>query len=256
MSCTVCKSENSLTVTDYASLVCLECGHEKKHSIDIKNHQNFADNPANAYNQLYFTYSRKHRFKNYVDQVVGISSGCHATAEIWSLLEKHAPFNTVPDLLKCMSHVKCKHKHYECIHSFSKAFVKSYKRPEPISLKIIKRIKNRFDNILLHWKKCYFRTNELFFSYPWLIMEILHEQNIRRYDIFIKKLRCKKRVIKYKKMLTRIYGKPIRDETPLLRDVYVPSVVHSQKNVGHPKTFGNCELLARSLLKNLVQVDA
>ena len=251
MSCKYCNSENSLTVTDYSSLICLECGIEKPYSIDIKMHQNFADNPALAYSQLYFTYSRKHRFKNYLEQVCGISSGCHANAKIWSLLETFAPFETIEKLLQCMQRIKCKHKHYECIHAFTKTFVSSYKRPKPLSLQQIKLLRKRFDDILMQWKKCFFGTNELFFSYPWLILKVLHELKITRFDHFIKKLRCRKRVQKYETMLKRVYGKPILNETLSLQNVYSTSVPHSQKNEEHLEFSGSHESNVRNLLKTL-----
>ena len=122
------------------------------------------DDPYNRYNQLNFQYSRRQRFKNYLEQVTGVSSGCHAKANIWDLLKGISPFPTVAVLLTGMGSVKCKHKHYECIHSFSRAFVTNCPAPERIKLDQFKLIMRSFDKILLDWKRHFEGTSELFFS--------------------------------------------------------------------------------------------
>ena len=209
MNCFAC-GELTIVRTSYDTIVCTSCGVEKQIAMIPS-----CDDPYNRYNQLNFQYSRRQRFKNYLEQVCGISSGCNARANIWSLLKKKSPFEEIEDLLKCMAEVKCKHKHYECIHSFSRAFVTSYEKPDRITLDDQKFIMRKFDKILLRWKHHYEGTKELFFSYPWLTKHLLHSRGLTQFDCFLKKLQCKKRNSKYSNLLKTIM-KPIQlDETPL-----------------------------------------
>jgi len=162
MNCVNCKSK-TIARTSYDTLVCLSCGIEKIAGLIPTN-----TDPSNAYNQLTFQYSRRQRFKNYLEQVTAISSGCHSNAKIWELLKDVGPFSSVESLLVGMGNVKCKHKHYECIHAFSRAFVTDCPTPERISLIKFKFIMRSFDEILLSWKRHFHGTSELFFSYPWI----------------------------------------------------------------------------------------
>ena len=206
MNCTSCK-QKTLARTTYNTIVCLSCGVEKATDLIPT-----VEDPFNRYNQLTFQYSRRQRFKNYLEQVCGISSGCHFNAKIWELLNTHSPFADTQSLLTCMGRVKCKHKHYECINAFSRAFVTNCPTPERISLIRFKFLMRSFDEILLNWKRHFDGTTELFFSYPWITKHLLNSHGITRFDQFIKKLQCKKRNKKYANLLVKISVRPTISE--------------------------------------------
>ena len=211
MHCSDCKTKR-IARTTYNTWVCLGCGIEKLAGLIPTN-----DDPSNAYNQLTFQYSRRQRFKNYLEQVTGISSGCHSNAKIWELLNDIGPFESVELLLKAMGKVKCKHKHYECIHSFARAFVTDCPTPERVTMVRFKFLMRSFDEILLNWKRHFDGTTELFFSYPWITKHLLHSHGITRFDVFIKKLQCKKRNQKYVKLLQKI------SVAPKINEIRVPN---------------------------------
>ena len=249
-----CKKCSGIIIrTESCTDVCTTCGRERKiltlYDTSCMNKQGITVHSA-----LTYSYNRRMRFKNYIDQVTGFSNGPAYSAKIWELLKDNAPYPTIDDLLKTMSKVKCKHKFYDSILSFCKAFVTDFKVPPNLSLETKNIILKRFDTLLCRWEgEC--QSSELFFSYPWLVKKLLNEQNIYDYDTVIKKLRCKKRIRKYEKLFKHLDEQLCVPECEI-RELQSPCLgreVHRESNL--PEKLARCnqsrEGLAFELLKQL-----
>ena len=124
MPCTC--SPPSFLVTEYNTMVCTTCGIESRQMLNPAQDTTY-NAPRNPLHQR--VYNRPDRWKTLVKKVVGLHNGPPQHDPVWELLKKHAPFSDVAELTKTLRGSRLKHKHYQSLHAFAKAFVPKLHRP-------------------------------------------------------------------------------------------------------------------------------
>ena len=128
-------------------------------------------------------------------------------------LIKKTKFSTIKDLELEMKMCDTKEKRFHSLHLFAKLMCANYKPIQPPPLIYFKRVMTAFDEVLCRFNA---QHGPNFFSYPWLIRRLLNLSGETRYNRFIKKIRCKKRNLHYKKMFDNILA--ASPETYLIRE--------------------------------------
>ena len=176
------------------SFVCINCGIEKPYvspacvSFNHTPHTSLIISP----------YNRKTRFIGLLRKILGVDTGPQVKDRVWQYLSASAPFQTTDDIVLCLKNSPLKSKHYNCIHGFSKAFLRKYSKPECYytPLEIEKILGGLFEDVVFYW--CRFSENTSFFSYAWLLEKLFRQlQILEDYKSFLKVLICPTRRKKY-----------------------------------------------------------
>ena len=85
---------------------------------------------------------------------------------------------------------KMKEKRFHSLHLYASLMCTNYIQLKPPTQEYFKRLVRIFDEVLCRFNATHSRK---FFSYPWLIRSLLTMTGEKRYNKFIKKIRCKKR---------------------------------------------------------------
>ena len=200
-----CKCDNSLLVqSDYGTVICTQCGIETQ--ITLEPHEaswtNFEYSPP-----IVRVYSRPDRWKTIVAKVVGNHSGPPSKDPVWDYLEKNRLMCKSPqDILKLLRKSSLKNKHYQCLHTFAKAFQINYRHPSVNPQIVELKLGIYFDFVNSHWLK-HFTKNSHFISYAWLIEQGLTFYGFREYLPYLKKLMCHSRRMKYVSTLSTLFKK-------------------------------------------------
>ena len=200
-----CNCDNRFLVqSEYGTVICTKCGIETK--ITLEPHE-ASCNQFDFSPPIFRVYSRPDRWKTIVSKIVGVHSGPPRDDPVWPYLKSHSHNITCPqDILALLRKSKLKNKHYQCIHIFSKAFLKTYSPPNVSPNLVTKNLNIYFDHINHIWLK-QFAPSCPFISYAWLLEQALSFYGFREYLPYLKKLMCKNRRQKYVTLLNTLYRK-------------------------------------------------
>ena len=182
--------------TSYHTNVCHRCGIET-HAGYITRNITFLSRPVRLEPP---SYSRRQRFRDLVRSIFGLDSGPKAADPVWGYLKNGAPFESVAEVFQALKNSNLKHKHYGCMHLFTKIFVPDYRPPQVTSTELevyLNELGVRFQNTLRAWNLS--RLSESFFSYSWLIEKYLRLMKLHVFLPYVKILQCGKRRERYEK---------------------------------------------------------
>ena len=195
-------------MTEYHSIVCTKCGVESPYQV-IDPSFDTSYNPTPGAPMHSRVYNRPDRWKTLVRKITGLHPGPPRHDPIWKYLanavkRRKKKFGSVDAITQCLRNSKIKHKHYQCLHSFAKAFLKDYDIDALVSPPYIveRNLNMYFTHISDMWKKSEFTQ---FFSYSWLLEQAIYMFRHIEYLRFIKLLSCPKRRNKYHRMLLTLY---------------------------------------------------
>lgn len=178
--------------SNYGTAVCHRCGLESS----------FGLNPAVGYTDnvpLEHGYSRNHRMATLLKQLFCPQYyGC-ANSEVVAHALKHGPFVDGQALLNWLMKLRIKQKNYQNCHYYYAISNADYVIPPAPNVEKIRAIEQTFHTMqdrFMEWTHAY----KSFFSYNWLLRTLLVQENLPFYLQFVKKIKCKKRVLVYEKM--------------------------------------------------------
>ena len=96
------------------------------------------------------------------------------------------------ELFEVLKNMRIKDKRYGSIHLLTKVFCKEYMYMEPPTTHFIKYMCKFFEEIELLYLRMY--PNIQFFNYSWLILKMLHIFELQSFAVYVKPLKCKKRI--------------------------------------------------------------
>ena len=189
--------------------VCTECGIEKKVPTQIRTiHVSYAQ----AHHQPFASsYSRNKRFASMLDAVV--LAACQVSDEpmLAHLHSLKTTFNTIGSILTAMKRSALRDKRYTSLHMFCRILLEGYARPPPVEqwFNCRRNMLNFFSDIELVHQTTF---KQPFLNYTWLLAKVLLLFNLNRYCVFVKKLKCKKRIKSYEQDFTVIMSKLDRSD--------------------------------------------
>jgi len=195
----MCTCGGVIIQTNYSN-VCTSCGLENR-SYD-SNRYLPGYNQSHSILRYTSTYSRRYRFHSLLLKTIFYHSGPPQSDEIWSYLKKQN-LKTVGDIQTALSKTRYKNKRYDCLGIFCAAFLPHLVPKERVSPDQIELSMKLFDSVLSRWK-----TTQVsrFWSYFWLLEQILKEVGAGFCLRTCKRLICKHRRAFYKEMLKRLGG--------------------------------------------------
>ena len=229
--CCSCNSKN-VFITDYHTLLCMECGNEKRCSFEVtplhvsyncNHHQPFASG-----------YNRQKRFHTMLANV--LFGGCNVADEhMIKYLVQYEPYTDESGLLKQMKCSGLRDKRYTSLHLFARLFLESYQQVEmPANWDAVeKSIMLMFGEIELTHRRVFSKP---FFSYVWLLQKILLCHKIDWCSRYIKQLKCPKRVNAYEDDFCKIKAMLCRQD----RFVATPACVSGSPKLLVEHTDGRC----------------
>lgn len=111
-------------------------------------------------------------------------------------------FDSIPQFLVSLKRSGIKDKRYQSMHTFAKLFVSGYETIKPLLEREFKLCVNMFKDVEYRFSK---RTSCIpFFNYNWLLTKLLHFMEITRFDLFLKKIKCRKRNEYYEKLFSSL----------------------------------------------------
>jgi hypothetical protein len=189
MICLVCDVP-LLKLESEAMTVCPECGRTSR--VLTVTREGFSEDVTHC------VYSRTKRFETMLRALLYPAFDQKDTM-MYKHLSRQKRFDTLHELENAMKICKVKEKRFFSLHIFAKLLCEDYNLIPPPPLEFFKRVMSGFDEVLTRFNTLHMlRSN--FFSYPWLMRSLLNLLGERRYDKFIKKIRCKKRNLFYETM--------------------------------------------------------
>ena len=189
--------------SEYHTKICIRCGQEYSHFGDSSSFKNSSYEQRNM--PFSIAYSRRKRFTTMLESLL-FGRLTHLDNVVVEMISKDKiKFDFVEDLFKYLKKKSCTDKRYSSIHGFSRLFCRNYIKPEqPHFLHVvIKSIANEFEKIEVVFIRLF--KNKPFFNYNWLLKHLLIKFNLKQYCIFVKQLKCKRRINNYKSMLESVY---------------------------------------------------
>ena len=186
-----CTCGGTKVVTEY-TLVCRTCGIEQfGMMLPVWNQWS----PNETVNQV--TYTRRKRFKKYLQRASKHQSNNSIPQETWEYLFKNAPYSDVGGIIHALKRGKLRKKCYDSLPLIATALLDT---PVP---NLTEQEKNRALSIFELVDNDY-SHNEPFCSYLYILEYILI--HIGRSDVvaFLNKIQCPKRRDKYKRRLDSI----------------------------------------------------
>ena len=194
-----CKSLGYIIQTEYHTCVCTICGKEWANFGTIK--------PTNqSYTQSLYPfsqcYSRKKRFLEMVTNIL-FPSFSPLDNTVCELLDKHTPkLTSIPQMFIFLKSLSIKDKRYGSTHIFCKQYMKNYTPPPKVKRIILQHLVFMFSETELVYFR--FSGSEQFFNYSWLILTFFQLLSLNDYSVFVKPLKCKKRVLVYENKIKQI----------------------------------------------------
>ena len=150
-------------------------------------------------------YSRTKRFRGLCEMLFHPTPSNPDEPMLVYLFERSAQLSTVTNILETMSSSKIKDKRFCSLHLFCKLFEEGYEAPVcdiPIT-QVLKQMTWYFQEIELRYKSmnAVQAIKVPFINYTFIITYILRRIGLYQYLKFLKQLKCKKRIQKYKIML-------------------------------------------------------
>ena len=111
-------------------------------------------------------------------------------------------FDDIGALMGAMKKLKVREKRYQSLHLFCRLTVKNYKAPRRVSFSERKWLMRKFEMVEFgHRMAC---GDGAFFNYAWLLRTLLLEADLSGHAYFVKRLRCKERLIHYSELLEQV----------------------------------------------------
>jgi hypothetical protein len=184
--CSRCSS--ICVLTDYSTLVCTGCGIETQVGLIPQMV------PLNGAPLGITHYSRYKRFVNYVDCIINPLKASHPPNKVLYLLHEFAPFSGPKEIIQRLKMLNARNKSYQHLHMYCVKYQSNYRIHKQVS-KLIRhqliRSFNFIEDLFVH--KC----KKSFFSYPWLLIQLLHLFGLSEYTQYAKNIGCKRRKQKY-----------------------------------------------------------
>lgn len=198
----VCEHEHFRT--EYGTRVCKLCGIEQR--VGLPSFDRYTSNCP-----LVIGYSRNTRVKSILEQLFRpftCGNPCH---EILYIIQKNRlTFETGEDIHSWLNEQLVKNKKYTCCHYYF-AFANSwYKVPPPPSQQDFWALLTEFYSLEFKFNMCN-HGYKSFFSYNWLLRELLTQFELTHYVQFIKPIKCKGRRSMYSNMLSTLQNSCIRE---------------------------------------------
>ena len=180
--------------------VCTECGKETRMIRFVVSYS------RNGCELLPF-YHRRNRFKNLLSAVLFPCCGTSMHFErVLIYLQKRSPFKNNFELITTLKKCQARNKFYHENHFYNIMYVQNYKQPKPICankrLAIREKMCKYFEQIEFGHAKFFQDTN--FFSYMFLLRHCFEKYKLHSFIRFLKQIRSKLRIEKYKKKLKKI----------------------------------------------------
>jgi len=193
-----------LLTTERHTTVCTECGIEKKVPTQIRNiHVSYAQ----AHHQPFASsYSRNKRFASMLDAVVLATCQVSDEPMLAHLHSLKITFKTIGSILTAMKKSALRDKRYTSLHMFCRVLLEGYVKPPPVLHWFIRRrnMLNFFSDIEMVHQTTF---KQPFLNYTWLLATVLRLNGLARYCVFVKKLKCKKRIKRYEQDFAVIKNK-------------------------------------------------
>ncbi len=184
--CLRCKSR--CVCTDYSTVVCTGCGIETEVPLIPQ------IVPLNGAPLGITHYSRYKRFVGYVDCIMNPLIASHPPNKVLFLLHEFAPFPDPHAIIQRLKLLKTTNKSYQHLHMYCVKYQTNYVTPSRVT-KLIRhqliRSFNFIEDLYVHACK------QSFFSYPWLLIQLLNKFGLCEYTQYAKNIGCKRRKQKY-----------------------------------------------------------
>ena len=176
--------------SDYNTLICRNCGLEKQASLS----------PSEGYTEnmpLELGYSRYNRMFALLNKLFQPTLyGNPNSRVVYEVLKQQ--FENGTQLLKWLSKLSVKNKRYQNAHYYF-SIHKPYKVPTPPCKSTVLKILSDFSK-LEHRFECWKHHYKSFFSYNWLLRQLLKKFELEMYLPFVKQIKCCKRKQLYNTM--------------------------------------------------------
>ena len=196
-------------MTDYNTSICAECGLEKRLAINPV--KKFTSNQP-----LWVGYSRSSRFQKLLNSLFypliwgSIPGKCRLHLD-----NAKTKYESVEDLMKALRKVNTTTKNYNNLHLYAILYLQGYNPPTPPPVKIQHDMVGDF--VILEKGLCCLYPTRRFFSYRWVLTQLLHKYKLTEYIQFVKPLVNQKSNKRYSVMFKEIFKTA---GTPLaIRDV-------------------------------------
>ena len=202
-----CSCDNTLLVqSDYGTVICTKCGLETQ--ITLEPHEASPGGASFEFSPpIVRVYSRPDRWKTVVSKIVGNHPGPPQNDPVWDYLKNNSHKCSSPrSILQLLRKSGLKNKHYQCLHTFAKAFQSDYSPPRISPTVVEHKLGIYFDFVNNSWLK-FSDPKSPFISYAWLLEQGLTFYGFREYLPFLKKLMCHTRRMKYVSILHSMYRK-------------------------------------------------
>ena len=182
---------HELIVSNYATKICIKCGLETEYGLPTS--EGYTENMP-----LDIGYSRYNRMTTLLNKLFSpLLFGTPNSRVMYEVLQQQ--FKDGTELLQWLSKLNLKNKRYPNAHYYFAVHNKQYKVPtaphQPIirkMLSVFHKLESVFENRVHQYKS--------FFSYNWLLRKFLTDFKLYRYLQFVKRIKCKKRLLLYQVM--------------------------------------------------------
>ena len=220
-----CSCDTPLIQTNYTN-VCPSCGVEKR-TFDL-----FLPGYGQTHGRLRSstTYSRRYRFHSLLLKSVCFHSGPHCDDFVWKFLEERKPYANSGEIQKTLAKTTQKNKRYDMLPIFTKVFCKGLITKNANSRQI-RTAMRLFEALECRWKQSRMKR---FFSYFYLLEQILRKVGAGFCLEHCKALICKKRRAFYQEMLQKLGGLSFKQHVSVSQLVDLRKFLHRQKCVVQP----------------------
>ena len=191
-------SHKLVVVTDYNTQICTCCGIETQ--VCIVPQLSYGNSSP-----LVLGYSRGARFKTILEKLLNprvYGKANHRVLYELSRLPKNH-FKNGFELLKWLAALRIPNKNYQCSHYYYIYVTKPKEYPTPPPIVVMNALEQQFNQI----ENKYLASSQdfrSFFSYNWILKKLLENNDLDYYIQFVKPIKCKRRLIKYNAMYTKI----------------------------------------------------
>ena len=223
--------------SEYHTQICAGCGVEFSNFGESNNFKNSSYEQRNM--PFCMAYSRRKRFTSMLESLL-FGTLTHLDNHVVEMIANDKiRFKTTPDMFEYLKKKKCSDKRYSSAHGFARLFVQNYippQQPHPIHC-VINKIAMSFEHIEVVFLRLFY--GKPFFNYGWLLQCLLKQFNLSEYIVYVKKLKCKRRVLAYEKMLNAVThdfsyrGSTIQDDPSKIPQPPLPRVDDHDESLSH-----------------------
>ena len=184
-------------MTDYNTSICAECGLETRRPINPV--KRFTNNQP-----LWVGYSRSSRFQKLLNSLFhpliwgSIPGKCRIHLD-----KAKTKYESVEALMKALRKVNTTTKNYNNLHLYAILYLQGYTRPTPPPVKIQHDLVGDF--VILEKGLASLYPTRRFFSYRWVLTQLLHKYKLTQYIQFVKPLVNQKSNKRYSLMFKEIF---------------------------------------------------